>query len=189
MKRRAIALLLLLALLPLSGASAKTWYVYTENGLTLNLRSEVNNAVIEHIPYGTALVPDEDKSTELAAYVTYNGKSGYVRWTFLVDSPPPPKKKGAAAATPTLSPTPAPAALPDYSGFRPYVCDAVIPRGEGETLLRWAPDERAPVAFTYSGAFAWPLLQLSSDGRWCQVYDEGNGVCGFLPADSLLLIE
>ena len=89
-------------------AHASTWYVYTENGLTLNLRSPEDNSVIGHIPYGTKLEADDGLSTELAAYVSYGGKSGYVKWAFLVKDPPPAKSKssGKTAAQPKATPAP-----------------------------------------------------------------------------------
>ena len=83
-----MAAVLMLCVIP---AMADTYYVYTENGKTLNLRSPVDNSVIGHIPYGTALEPDPSLSTETAAYVTYKGTSGYVKWSFLVKNPPKPK--------------------------------------------------------------------------------------------------
>ena len=78
-----------LALCLLTGAAlGDTWYVYTKNGKTLNLRSEYDNSVIGYIPFGTPLTPDEEKSTETSAYVTYGGQSGYVRWNYLVRTKP-----------------------------------------------------------------------------------------------------
>ena len=52
--------------------------------------------VIAHIPYGTALVPDSGKCTELVAYVTYNGIGGYVSWNYLVQNRPAPYRKSSA---------------------------------------------------------------------------------------------
>ena len=105
MKRIAciLAALMLLAVFP---AQADTWYVYTANGKTLNLRSPKDNSVIGNIPYGTRLETDDDLSTETAAYVTYGGKSGYVKWEFLVKDPPPARNSGssvpsASGAAPT----------------------------------------------------------------------------------------
>ena len=74
---------MLCLLVPALPVQAETWYVYTKNGKTLNLRDEYTNKVIGNIPYGTALEPDPGKSTEKAAYVTYKGISGFVKWEFL----------------------------------------------------------------------------------------------------------
>ena len=105
--KRFLALLLMLALLvPALPVQAETWYVYTKNGKTLNLRDEVTNKVIGNIPYGTALEPDGSKSTETAAYVTYKGQSGFVKWEFLQRQKP----KSRSRATPTPQ--------PDASGVR-----------------------------------------------------------------------
>ncbi|MBQ4435639.1 MAG: hypothetical protein II879_06030, partial [Clostridia bacterium] len=70
---------LVVTLLPLQ-AMSETWYVYTANGKTLNLRDPYTNRVIGHIPYGTALEPDSNLSTQTAAYVTYNGVTGFAQW-------------------------------------------------------------------------------------------------------------
>ena len=96
---RLVCAVLALCLLAVS-ALGDTWYVYTKNGKTLNLRSEYDNSVIGYIPFGTALVPDEEKSTETSAYVTYGGQSGYVRWNYLVRT------------RPTKNPDPTP--VPEY---------------------------------------------------------------------------
>ena len=93
MRRIWLAAALALLLAVSAAASADTFYVYTENGKTLNLRSATNNSVIANIPYGTALEPDSELSTETAAYVTYKDKSGYVKWKYLVKEKPAPKKR------------------------------------------------------------------------------------------------
>lgn len=125
-----LALVLAVSLLPI-GAMAETWYVYTANGKTLNLRDEYTNKVIGHIPYGTALTPDMNKSTELAAYVTYKGVSGFAKWEFLQKTPPKPKK----SSNKTTAATPAPvqqtgAAHPQ--GNVPYQASAPVSQGSFE---------------------------------------------------------
>lgn len=80
---RLIAFLLVVIMLLCIGAAAETYRVETPNKGTLNLRSVKDNSVIGRIPNGTLLEPDPEKSTETAAYVTYNGKSGYAKWEFL----------------------------------------------------------------------------------------------------------
>ncbi len=118
MKRMLCVLLALSMLIPMvccGIAAAETWYVYTPNGKMLNLRDPHSNNVIGRIPNGTALEPDENLSTETAAYVTYNGMSGFVKWTFLQRANPTPSANSTTVAitpplvTPVLV-TPAPAA-------------------------------------------------------------------------------
>ncbi len=100
MKRFLALLLMLTLLIPALPVQAETWYVYTKNGKTLNLRDENTNKVIGNIPFGTALEPDSGKSTEKAAYVTYKGVSGFVKWEFLQKDKP----KSRARTTPTPRP-------------------------------------------------------------------------------------
>ena len=87
-----ILCLMLALVLTLAGcilpAQADTYYVYTANGGSLNLRSEIDNSVIARIPFGTRLETDDNRSTETAAYVTYGSKSGFVKWEFLVSEMP-----------------------------------------------------------------------------------------------------
>ena len=83
-------------------AMAGTCYVKTPNGKTVNMRSEIDNSVVAQIPYGTKLTYDDDESTETAAYVTYKGKSGYVRWVYLSKTYP------GAYHKPTATPLPEP---------------------------------------------------------------------------------
>lgn len=78
MKKTARMILALVLISLCASALAETWYVKTPNGKTVNMRDDRTGQVIGHIPYGTAVVSDDGESTELAAYVTYKGVSGYV---------------------------------------------------------------------------------------------------------------
>ena len=128
--KRLFALLLIVALLvPVLPVQAETWYVYTKNGKTLNLRDENTGKVIGHIPYGTALEPDSGKSTEVSAYVTYNGISGYVKWSFLQREKPKSRGASKPEATPTPAPTPEPTPAPDVPGV-PYGGTGSVPYQE-----------------------------------------------------------
>ena len=124
LKRSLLVALSLLLLAVVVTAQADTWYVYTANGKSLNLRSPVNNAVIGNIPYGTKLETDDHYSTETAAFVTWGGKSGYVKWNFLVKDPPPSKNGKAPAATAT--PRPAGNAKPQTAEMLPTSGDGAI---------------------------------------------------------------
>lgn len=82
--KRLIWLLALAALVALAlPCLAETYYVQTEGDLAVGIRDAATDAVLGYIPSGTALEPDPDKSTELSAYVTYEGKSGFVPWRYL----------------------------------------------------------------------------------------------------------
>ena len=81
--------LLVLTVSLLVPASASWWYVKTPNGKTVNLRDYDTGEVIAQIPYGTRLYANED-STELSAYVTYQGIGGFVKWAYLVREKPAP---------------------------------------------------------------------------------------------------
>ena len=103
MKLKRLLIMLLAILMIAASAQAGTWYVYTQNGKSLNLRSPENNAVIGNIPYGTKLETNDMLSTETAAYVTWGGKSGFVKWQFLVKDPPS-QKNSKTSATVTAAP-------------------------------------------------------------------------------------
>ena len=103
-------------------ALADTMYVHTDGGADLNLRDELTNEVIGTIPDGTALTPDPQKSTDLSAYVTYEGQSGFVLWRYLTHQAP----DGAGEPEPTAEPAPIPEIIPPVDDTH----------GEGEFEIR-----------------------------------------------------
>ena len=85
-------------------ASAGRWYVRTPDGKTVNIRDYDTGKVIGQIPYGTAVYANED-STETAAYVTYNGIGGLVKWKYLVKEKPAPYQGKIRTASSKPKPT------------------------------------------------------------------------------------
>ena len=163
-------------------ACAETFYVYTENGKTLNLRSATDNKVIANIPYGTALEPDDALSTETAAYVTYKGESGYVKWKYLVREKPAARKKTASTPEPTAASAQAysgAAVTPSYTtlfaGFQMNRRQAALMQA---APMRWVPDPEAPIMRNYQAGQAFEVLVENS--AWCQVLDSASGLCGFI---------
>ena len=75
--------LFLILIMCIGTALSDTMYVKTEIESPLSLRDENTNEVLCTIPAGAALEPDGSKSTDLFAYVTYDGYSGYVLWNYL----------------------------------------------------------------------------------------------------------
>ena len=171
-------------------ALAETYYVYTENGKTLNLRSATDNKVIANIPYGTELEPDEELSTESAAYVTYKGESGYVKWKYLVKEKPASRKKTAVTPEPTAMPQQyaqsqtmqtgnivagASAYSALFSGFQMNRRQTTLIQA---APMRWVPDETAPIMRNYQSGQAFEVLV--ENVAWCQVLDSVSGLCGFI---------
>ncbi|MBQ9197684.1 MAG: hypothetical protein IJ157_10665 [Clostridia bacterium] len=138
MKKLALVVMALMLCCLLSAALADTYYVNTPNGGTLNLRSAKDDSVIARIPNGTRLETDDNLSTEISAWVTYNGKSGYARWEFLSKSAPSGK---SGSKNTKAQATPAPAQQPAY-GYDTYA-------GEGDITITM-----------YGGA-----VQYSSNGK------------------------
>ena len=190
MQKTLRAIVLLALVLTLSASClAETYYVYTANGKTLNLRSEVDNKVIANIPYGTALEPDEEKSTERAAYVTYKDKSGFVKWAYLVKDRPAAHVRTAAA--PTMAPAPAALSMQAtqsapivsaglFSNFRQSNGTVIVSTGD---RMFWTPDSSGSPIIAYAAGTE--LERLAEDGNWCQVFDPEKRLCGFMPRASL----
>lgn len=105
MKRemRFLVALLLVVCICTGTAASETMYVKTDIESPLSLRDADTNEVLTTIPAGTALEPDGTRSTDLFAYVTYSGYSGYVLWNYLTRIVP------ADAARPESAPVTNPA--------------------------------------------------------------------------------
>ena len=111
--KRAKWLLALLALIVFTvPALADSFFVLFDEGMAVRVWDEYTNEVLGYIPSGAALEPDPQKSTELAAYVTYEGVSGFVLWRYLTRTasgePAPAVETEAPAPEPTPEPTPEP---------------------------------------------------------------------------------
>lgn len=88
MKRLMLFLAAVLACAMLTGAAAELFYVKQDLEAPLSLRDEFTNEVLTVIPQGACLDPDQDKSTDLFAWVSWDGLSGYVIWNGLTRVPP-----------------------------------------------------------------------------------------------------
>ncbi len=88
MKKLFALLLCAVLLFAVCPALADTYYVATEDSSPLSLRDEHTNAVLTAIPCGVPVMPDPEKSTDICAYVTYDGHSGLALWRYLTRTPP-----------------------------------------------------------------------------------------------------
>ena len=183
MKKRTLAIFMVMAILVCSlpfVQSAKaigtgfTMYVYTANGKGLNLREEPSKdaAVLASIPYGTKLTIYSFYNSTWAN-VSYRGYDGYVMQRYLVDYKPAAQGGGGSTPTPTTSTN-------LFKNF--YTADYYVTvrpsTPSGYVNLRWAPSKSMAIHTTY---YADSVLHvISEDGTWCQVYDEGTNICGFM---------
>ncbi len=159
-------------------------YVYTDNGKTLNVRSDpmTGNNVIGSLKYGEAVSVRMTFANGWACidWASGAGYVAYVQSRFLVSSKP-------ASRTPVATPVSTPAA-DTLSGmnaeFRtavrvaPYTVVARPSRASGWVNLRWAPSTEAERITTCSqGKELTVLMELNN---WYQVQDPMTGMIGYI---------
>lgn len=196
MSKRILSLLLVVMMMStlfisLAHADGWTMYVYTDNGRTLNVRSDPTGGknIIGRLNYGSAVSVRMTMANGWAAidYAAGVGGVAYVQSRFLVNSKPAPK---TPTPVPTKSVTPiTPAASSGLfdsmnAEFRsavrvsPYTVIARPSRASGWVNLRWAPSTEAErIATCPQGKELTVLAQTSS---WYQVQDPQTGMIGFI---------
>ena len=205
MRKRFLSLILISALvlgltLPCAQAGALgayvTRYVYTQNGLSLNVRESPSTGakVIGGLPYGTAVEVRGYTGGSVWAIISYYGATAYVQSRYLVDYYPGPK--------PTQQPvTPTPAPYSDAqkildemnaefrsakTGNAPFTVAARPSRSSGWVNLRWAPSLDAEViSKCYSGKVLTVIRELKN---WYQVEDPETGSIGFISRQYVTII-
>ena len=199
MTKRLISLTLIAALtaifLPALAAADYyygTMYVYTDNGKSLNVRSDpsTGNNIIGSLKYGDEVTVVELRSNGWAQILWEQNAYGefgaaYVQSRFLVNYKPAPQP---------VQPTAAPASdAADYARilssmnaeFRsarkvaiPYTVVARPSRASGWVNLRWAPTTEAErIATCKQGKKLTVLAELKN---WYQVQDPETGMIGFI---------
>ncbi len=193
----AVALLAVL-FLPLSLAEdneldAGTYYVYTANGLSLNVRDQPSfkGAVVGGLRYGSRIhvVTFTDENWALITY-NYNkpgyGPGDYACWVyrrFLTKSKPDPwtpdaKKSKEQAAEPA---DPLEELNKEFSSAKDvedYVVTTRPTRVTGWVSMHWAPSVSAEIQATYKANDK--LLVIKELDNWLQVEDQVTGNVGFI---------
>ena len=184
-----LTLTLLLGLfLPSSSLAYFTMYVYTENGKTLNVRTDpwVGDNVIGKIPYGEEVVVNYHLGNGWTALFGAGSwpDTVYVQTRFLV-SYKPEKKSTPVPSGNTPSSTTSAVTITDlnkifktYTRVNPYTIIVRPTRASGWVNLRWAPSKSAELLGTY-GANA-RLTVIAELKDWYQVEDPATGVVGFM---------
>ena len=208
MSKRILSMALLVVLvLGLCLASAQagalgalvTRYVYTQNGLSLNVRESpsTNANVIGGLAYGSRVEVRNYTSDGKWAVIIFDGGPlgiAYVQSRYLVDYYPGPKPTSKP-----VSPTPAPSSdaqrvLNEMNaefrsaviGSAPFTIAARPARSSGWVNLRWAPSLEAEViSKCYSGKILNVLKELKD---WYQVQDPETGDIGFISRNYVTII-
>ena len=204
MNKRLLSLMLVTALalglwLPSAQAGSYgfliTKYVYTQNGLSLNVRESPSTSanVIGGLTFGTAVDVRSYTADGVWAIIAYNGYTAYVQSRYLVDYYPGPKP------TTPVSPTSAPASdaqkalnemnaefMSARTGNAPFTISARPARASGWVNLRWAPTMEAEViSKCYSGKVLNVIKELRN---WYQVQDPDTGDIGFISRNYVTVI-
>lgn len=168
-----LSVLLLMVLSPLASASdgMSLYYVYTENGKPLNMRSwpDIAANIETTIPNGAQVYAQPYNNQWMR--VSYGTWSGYCMSRYLVTWRPYP------------SPTAKPTATPNIGLYRNMyrVNYYVVVRPSnpaGFVNMRWAPSTDEAVNNIYYANYR--LHVIAQDSVWAQVVDEQNGYSGFM---------
>jgi len=188
-----IAMLMAVCLPAVSSAKAEyTRWVYTENGKSLNVRSQpaTGDNVIGSLRYGEpiAVINTMPNGWSTISWAHADNYIAFVQSRFLVDYQP-----GAWRPTPTAKPsTPSTAKTSgdkivsdmnaEFASARkvnaPYIVTARPSRASGWVNLRWAPStEMERIAACPQGKQLTVLAELKN---WYQVQDPATGMIGFI---------
>ena len=185
-----LAMLLAGTLIPsFSAASSSSWtmYVYTDNGKTLNVRSDPvsGNNIIGRLNFGSAVSVRLTMANGWTCidYPAGMGGVAYVQSRFLV-STQPGWNPGGSSSGGSSSGSYSQALSSMNAEFRsarkvsPYTIVSRPSRASGWVNLRWAPSMEAEVITTCrQGKELTVLAELNS---WYQVEDPSTGMVGFI---------
>ena len=189
-----LTLALLLALLSLGVtaeddepmASSGYYYVYTENGKTLNVRESPGGTVVGALKYGSKIYCYYNENGWALIDYTYD-KPGYGKGTYacFVSSRYLRKSKPGPKPSATTAPAASGSDLDDLNAefasavrVTPYQVTVRPTRASGWVNLRWAPSKEAAIMATYRADDQLTVIQELKN--WLQVEDPATGDVGFI---------
>lgn len=179
-------LAMLLAMVPsVWAAEPYVYYVYTENGKSLNVRAAPGGEVIDQIAYGTPVTIFEYDPSGAWALIHYgpHDLDGFVMVRYLVRQKPESKKpSGSGAVTPSKTTDDTldmvNAQFQMMQAVPPYAVQARPSRAGGFVNMRWAPStDMRVIQRCYEGH---DLLVIAQNNTWAQVKDPASGQVGFM---------
>ena len=202
MKKRLIALLMVLVLaaglIPAALAEDDTpmasegyYYVYTENGKNLYVRSTPGGEIVGSLKYGTKIYcyyRDGGNGWALIDYYYNNPGYGYGTYAAYISSrylrknKPPARNSGSSSSSSSSASADVAAEIDaEFKSAKkvtPFVVTVRPTRASGWVNLRWAPSKSAQLMATYKQNEK--LLVIKETNNWYQVEDQDTGDVGFI---------
>ena len=203
MKKRLIALLMVLVLaaglIPAALAEDDTpmasegyYYVYTENGKNLYVRSTPGGEIVGSLKYGTKIYcyyRDGGNGWALIDYYYNNPGYGYGTYAAYISSRylrknKPPARNSGSSSSSSASSASADVTAEINAEFKsakkvtPFIVTVRPTRASGWVNLRWAPSKSAELMATYKQNEK--LLVIKETNNWYQVEDQDTGDVGFI---------
>jgi len=202
MKKRLIALLMVLVLaaglIPAAIAEDDTpmasegyYYVYTENGKNLYVRSTPGGEIVGSLKYGTKIYcyyRDGGNGWALIDYYYNNPGYGYGTYAAYISSrylrknKPPARNSGSSSSSSSSASADVAAEIDaEFKSAKkvtPFVVTVRPTRASGWVNLRWAPSKSAQLMATYKQNEK--LLVIKETNNWYQVEDQDTGDVGFI---------
>ena len=202
MKKRLIALLMVLVLaaglIPAAIAEDDTpmasegyYYVYTENGKNLYVRSTPGGEIVGSLKYGTKIYcyyRDGGNGWALIDYYYNNPGYGYGTYAAYISSrylrknKPPARNSGSSSSSSSSASADVAAEIDaEFKSAKkvtPFVVTVRPTRASGWVNLRWAPSKSAQLMATYKQNEK--LLVIKDTNNWYQVEDQDTGDVGFI---------
>ena len=202
MKKRLIALLMVLVLaaglIPAALAEDDTpmasegyYYVYTENGKSLYVRSTPGGEIVGSLKYGTKIYcyyRDGGNGWALIDYYYNNPGYGYGTYAAYISSRylrknnPPARNSGSSSSSSSSASADVAAEIDaEFKSAKkvtPFVVTVRPTRASGWVNLRWAPSKSAQLMATYKQNEK--LLVIKETNNWYQVEDQDTGDVGFI---------
>lgn len=192
-----IAMVMAVCLPVVSGAQAEyTRWVYTENGRSLNVRSQpsTGNNEIGSLKYGDRVnvINTLSNGWTTISWVHADNYVAYVQTRFLVDYQPAPWKPASSKASTSTGTTSSSSSVSyekivsemnaEFASAKkvnvPYAVTSRPSRATGWVNLRWAPTTQAERITTCPQGKT--LTVLAELRNWYQVEDPATGMIGFI---------
>ena len=175
-------------------ASEGYYYVYTENGKNLYVRSTPGGEIVGSLKYGTKIYcyyRDGGNGWALIDYYYNNPGYGYGTYAAFISSRylrknKPPARSGGSSSSSSSSSSSA-SADPiaeinvEFKSARkvtPFIVTVRPSRASGWVNMRWAPTKSAEIMANYKQNEK--LLVIRETNNWYQVEDQDTGDVGFI---------